>query len=396
MPVQLSREHTVLSDQPRLPITAASLSVSLTGICSILIGSLLPSIVNDLQLSNVQTGILTGSPGFGYLAGVLLAGFLGDRLGYQLFWRLGALAGTLALIGIALAPSFGVTLLAAAALGLVPGFFDGSINPLLVSLAGKGSARVLNRVHSFFGVGVTLGPLLVGAALTGGILWRWQFGAAAILALVVLLVAFGLRFARTVRPVPSLLSVLKQKSLWQAMIAAAMYGGLEIIMLSWTVLYLVRLRGVPQARASLAIALFGLMLIGGRTLASKIVERVGVNRLVITSALLAAAGLTLLVLLPGQNLPWIGVGLTGLGMSGILLTVTADACHRAPGLEGSVSALVSAAAGAGKWLVPLAIGQLAQQGSLVSGILLGVGCALILALAYALPALQAWHRQAKA
>ncbi|MCE5259422.1 MAG: MFS transporter [Chloroflexi bacterium] len=377
-----------LSEKPHLPLAAASLSVSLTGICSILIGSMLPSIVSDLRLDGAQTGLLTGSPGFGYLAGVLLAGFLGDRLGYQIFWRLGTVAGTLALIGIALAPSFGVTLVAAAMLGLVPGFFDGSINPLLVCFSGHKSAGVLNRVHSFFGVGVTIGSLVVGAALAAGILWRWQFAAAAVLALAVLLAVFSLRLTRTQRPIPSLLSVLHTKSLWQAMTASAMYGGLEIIMLSWVVLYLVRLRAVPQATASMAISLFGVMLIIGRAAASKLVGRIGASRLVVSGSILAAVGLTLLVVLPGQFLPWLGVGLTGLGMSGVLLTVTAEASRRAPGLEGSVTALVSAASGIGKWLLPLAIGQLAQAGHLAYGILLGMGCALIMALVYARPALR--------
>lgn len=348
-----------------------------------MIGSLLPAIVSDLHLTNIQTGILTGSPGFGYLGSVLLAGFLGDRVGYQLFWKLGAIAGFLALVGVALAPSFGLMLIGASALGLVPGFFDGSINPLLVTLAGDRPASILNRVHSFFGVGVTVGPLLVGLALYYGLNWRWHFCLAATLAVVVLIAVLRLSFRRQHIPRPAISTLLRSRPLAYSIIAATMYGGLEVIMLSWTVLYLNRVRLVPPATASLAISLFGLTLMVGRFAASSFVERIDYRRLVVGGGLAAALGLVCMVVLPGQILPWLGIGITGLAMSGIFLTLTAEVNSDAPGLGGTVTALISAASGLGKMLLPLAIGQMAQSINLASGLLLGAGCGLVLAFAYA-------------
>jgi fucose permease len=367
----------------RPPIATASLSVALTGISSIMIGSLLPSIVTDLHLTNIQTGILTGSPGFGYLAGVLLAGFLGDRVGYQLFWRLGAFAGFLALVGVALAPSFGLMLIGTSAIGLVPGFFDGSINPLLVILANDRPASTLNRVHSFFGIGVTIGPLLVGLALYSGLHWRWHFCLAATLAIVVLIAVLRLSFRKQPIPRPALSTLFRSRPLAYAIIAAAMYGGLEVIMLSWTVLYLNRVRLVSPATASLAVSLFGFTLMVGRFAASSIAEQIGYKRLVVGGGLAAALGLVLMLFLPGQILPWLGIGVTGLAMSGIFLTITAEVNSESPGLGGTVTAIVSAASGLGKMLLPLAIGQLTQSINLSSGLLLGVVCGLVLAIAYA-------------
>lgn len=383
MSARLKRARISLASQARPPLATASLSVSLTGICSIMIGSLLPAIVGDLHLTNIQTGILTGCPGFGYLGGVLLAGILGDRVGYQLFWKLGAIAGFLALVGVALAPSFGLTLIGASALGLVPGFFDGSINPLLVTLAGDRPASILNLVHSFFGVGVTVGPLLVGLALYYGLSWRWHFSLAATLAIVVLIAVLRLSFSNQHVPRPAISTLLRSRPLAYSIIAAAMYGGLEVIMLSWTVLYLNRVRLVPPATASLAVSLFGLTLMVGRFAASSVAERIGYRRLVVGGGLAAALGLVLMVVLPGQILPWLGIGVTGLAMSGIFLTLTAEVNSEAPGLGGTVTALISAASGLGKMLLPLAIGQMAQSINLASGMLLGVGCGLVLAFAYA-------------
>jgi MFS transporter, FHS family, glucose/mannose:H+ symporter len=365
------------------PVATASLSVALTGITSIMIGSLLPSIVGDLHLTSIQTGILTGCPGFGYLVGVLLSGFLGDRVGYQLFWRLGAIAGFLALVGVALAPSFGLTLIAAGAIGLVPGFFDGSINPLLVSLAKDRPAGILNRVHMFFGVGVTVGPLLVGLALYYGLGWRWQFCLAATLAIVVLIAVLRLSIQKGPTPRPALNTLLRSRPLVYSIIAAAMYGGLEVVMLSWTVLYLNRVRSIIPSSASLAVSLFGLTLMIGRFTASRIAEQIGYRRLVVGGGVAAALGLVLLVILPGQILPWLGIAVTGLAMSGIFLTLTAEVNSESPGLGGTVTALISAASGLGKLALPLAIGQMAQSLGLASGLLLGAICGLVLALAYA-------------
>ncbi|NLV74903.1 MAG: MFS transporter [Chloroflexi bacterium] len=372
-----------MSETQRSPVAAASLSTGLTGVSLILIGSMLPHIVEAFALGEMQTGLLTGAPGFGYLVGVLLAGFLGDRLGYLHFWRLGGLMGVLAFTGLALAPTFGVALAAAIALGMVPGFFDGSINPLFVRLLGDKSAAILNRVHAFFGAGVIGGPLVIAFLMARGLLWRWIFGLVAVLAGVVLVAALRVPAPPKQERQPiSLWQVLRAGWFWRGVVASAMYGGLEVIMLSWTALYLVKVRGATTELAALPIALFGAMLLIGRLASARMVQRIGASRLIVAGALVAVLGFGLLVVLPGMIWPWVAVALAGIGLSPILLTVFADASHRAVGLEGAVSSLVSASSGMGKWLLPLAIGSLAHRGRLDIGILLAVPCALILAGAY--------------
>ena len=122
----------------------------------------------------------------GLISGVVLwisafssatSGFVAQRLGTGLLTALSCLCTALGLLGYALAPSLGFVLLCALPLGLGQGAVDSGLN---LYVARHYSARHMNWLHSFWGVGATLGPLIMTLALAN-LDWRWGYGALALL-----------------------------------------------------------------------------------------------------------------------------------------------------------------------------------------------------------------------
>ena len=377
---------------PRTPqqslLVAAYLSLATMGTNSTMTGALLPVIVRTLDLDAAQAGLLASGPGVGYIVAVALAGLLSDSLGCRTIWLAGVGMGLLALFALALAPSFLWLLPAIAALGLVGGFFDGGINPLMSALTEGRAGGVLNRVHAFFGVGATTGPLLVSIGVRMGLPWRWHYVLlAAYLLLVGALVTRNPLIPASRPPAvagTSLISALRRRPVLLGALAMLLYGGVEACLFSWTALYFVQTRGFTPSVGSLAVSLFGAALLTGRFASSAVVERLGYGRLVIGGALLGSAGVGLMIWSPGRLLPWVGIALAGLAWSGIFATIVADVAAQAPGRAGAVAGLVCASSGVGKIILPWWVGQVAQRSSITTGLSLAVVGSILLGVSYAL------------
>ena len=73
---------------------------------------------------------------------------------------------------IAAAPSWPLVLACGFLAGLAGGAVDAGLNAYGAAHFG---ARVLNWLHASFGVGTTLGPLIVTAVLSSGNVWRLAY-----------------------------------------------------------------------------------------------------------------------------------------------------------------------------------------------------------------------------
>ncbi len=344
-----------------------------------MVGALLPSIVADLHLSDRQAGLLVASPAIGYVVTAVLAGMLGDLLGFRRIWIVGSIIGWLALLGAAVAPSFAWLVPAMAALGLVSGAFDGAINPLIAGLYGERSGGILNSVHLFFGMGASVTPLLVSLGLRAGFIWRWHFAALSAYVLVVGIVILRTKFPRpptveaSTEPL-SLGQIVRRRVVAVALIVMFLYVGAESSVFAWSALFLQRLRGVPISTASLAVSLFGGTMMTGRLICGQIAERVGYQRLVVSGSLIGALGLALLLFGPGPASPWIGIGVTGLAYSGIFATIMAEVTGRSAGYQGTVSGMLCSSGGLGQIMFPWLLGVIAES----AGLSIGLGLILII------------------
>ena len=120
-------------------------------------------------------------------------------------------AGGVAAVGTALAAEAAAPALWVVAVGsAVSSLGFGAINSALNAYAAEHfGARDINWMHASYGLGATLGPLLVTALLGSGVSWRWAFGAMAIIlaAVAVILAAARRRWGepergREAKPLP--------------------------------------------------------------------------------------------------------------------------------------------------------------------------------------------------
>lgn len=104
----------------------------------------------------------------GALVSSSVSGLVLARLGVRATIMLAGTSGALGATGIGFSPAFWVFILSGAAIGFAAGLLDSAVNTS-VALAGRN--RLLNLLHGCYGVGTTLGPLVVTAAVLAGS-WR--------------------------------------------------------------------------------------------------------------------------------------------------------------------------------------------------------------------------------
>src|SRR5688500_17199333 len=123
----------------------------------------------------------------GYLSSSAATGALVARFGLGGLLALSSGATALALAVFALAPAWWIVVAAAFVLGAGGGAIDAGLN---AHAATRHSPRVVSWLHASYGVGATLGPLVMTAVLAAGMVWRVGY-------LLVALAQVALTFAFT-------------------------------------------------------------------------------------------------------------------------------------------------------------------------------------------------------
>jgi fucose permease len=131
-------------------------------------------------LADLGVALLIGTVGSTLSASV--AGLAFARLGARATILLAGTAGFIGALGIAVSPTFWVFAVSCAFIGLAAGLLDSTVNTTVTK---TGRNRLLNMVHGSYGVGATLAPLVVTAAVLAG---SWRASYCVILAAEALLV----------------------------------------------------------------------------------------------------------------------------------------------------------------------------------------------------------------
>jgi len=295
----------------------------------------------------------------------------------------------LALLGFAHSPAFGWLLLLAVPLGLGAGAVDAGLNHFV---AAHYSSRHMNWLHGCWGIGATLGPFIMGAALAGA---GWQSGYQTIAGLqltlaLVLLLSLSLWNRENAKPPAEVQSEAQQARIkpvsllatWLAPLAFLLYVAAEAGTGLWAASILVNSRGTSAATAGLWVAAFFGAITGGRFGVGLVANRLG-NRRLIRLGILTALGGAVVFALPALPAPvsLLGLVVMGLGCAPIYPSMMHETARRFPP---ELSAIVigrqvglSYVGGAG---VPAACGLLAAYAGLgwVMPALVGVLLSLLL------------------
>ena len=284
-----------------------------------LLGVSWPSIRSSFGVPLDALGLLVAFQTVGYLASSSLSGRILRVMSIGSVLALSTLAAALALLGFALTASWPLLLTFGVVAGLAGGAIDAGLNAYG---ARHFSNRTLNWMHAFFGLGTTLGPLIVTAVLTSGNVWRWSYvivGSAQLLLALTFFVTRG-RWADVVavggepaRPTTAARSrdTLRLPIVWLGMLTFFVYTGAEFVVAQWSFSLLTLHRGEPVATAGLLVSLYWGSLMVGRIVFGVVADRVPL--IPTLSACLAASvlGGLLFWLEPSRSLSFLGLMLIG-------------------------------------------------------------------------------------
>jgi fucose permease len=340
------------------------------GLPDALLGVGWPSMRVDFGVAVGAVGIILAVGVTGYLLSSVATGFALARLGVG--WLLAASTGLVAvgLTGYALAPVYAVVVACAMLIGLGSGAIDAGLN---VYAAEHFGARHMNWLHASFGLGATIGPLVMTAVLAAGLAWRWGYGITAALQ-ALLATAFAVTAgawtdnatppAQEGHEVPGkgARRALKVPAVWLGALTFAVYTGIEIAAGLWAYTLLTEGRGLSAGVAGTCVSAYWGSLFVGRLLYGVVADRLRSGAVLLWCMAGMAAG-AVVIALPGPA--WLAV--IGLMMIGgfaapvfpLLTLTTAErvgAAHAGPAVGVQIGA-----AGLGGVVCPAAIGLLLDR-----------------------------------
>lgn len=342
-----------------------------------LLGVAWPSIRETFSLRLDALGILLVAGTAGYITSSFLSGKLIAKLG---------VGGTLAascfltgagLIGYTLVPAWWMLVLLGSVAGLGAGAIDAGLNTYIASHFGEG---LMQWLHASFGVGVTLGPLIMTAGLNWFNDWHWGYQNVGV-AQIILAGCFLLTI-RMWQQTPELpheekkelrltdyktpiTETLKHSSVWISLLMFFIYTGIEVSFGSWTYSLLTLSRNVPTEVAGLWAGSYWATFTLGRILAGLLTRRLGVKNLLMLGQVAAAFGAVLLWWNPFPTASIVAVSIIGFALAPIfpalvsLTSLRVGDQHAANTIGMQISA-----AGFGAAIIPGLAGVLAENFSL--------------------------------
>lgn len=344
----------------------------------------LPELQTKLALSPGQLGLALLGCTLGGLAMTTIAARLCSRFGSRLVTLVAAICMGIALLALACVPTLPLLILALVCFGVGGGAMDISMN-IQGTAVEQGSGRsILNAFHACFSVG-SLASALLGSALA-------TFNVSPVLHFLTLALGTGLGMAWSARflvppePVPVVCGEqMRQARAVPVSRPLILLGVIAFCALlsvgaifDWSTVYLSgALHGAPGLAAA-GFTIFLACMALGRGVGDRMASRLGKARILRSACLLAALGLTLVLLFP-----WTPVALPGLGLVGIGLAVPFPLVVSAAGRlskRGSALATVMTWGYCGMLAGPPVIGFVAQRVGLRLALILVVLLCVLAAL----------------
>ncbi len=341
-----------------------------------LLGVAWPSMRVDFSRPLDALGVLLVAGVAGYMTASFLIGSLITRLGIGKLLAIGFSLASFTLIAYSLIPSWWVIVMISVVGGFGSGVIDAGLNTHLAAHYGEGPMQWL---HASYGIGITLGPIIMTIALAKIGSWRAGYLAVGIIQMIVLAcVALTLRPWQNINPAETkdgpkrltdyrtpILETLRQAKVWLSAAMFFLYVGAEVALGTWIYSLLVESRGVNPSLAGFLTGSYWATFTIGRVAAGLYAKRLGANRLVLAGLLGALLGAILLAWNPSTAANLVAVGLVGFCIAPIFPALMSGTSQRV-GMRFAANTIgiQMAATGLGTAVIPGLFGVLARQYSL--------------------------------
>lgn len=353
------------------------------GLPDSLIGSAWPVMHIDLGVSTASVGLITIIISAGTVVSSLMSDWLIKKLGTGLLTAISVALTAGGLLGFSFASEYWHLCVWAIPYGLGAGAVDASLNNYV---ALNYSAKHLNWLHCFWGIGAAISPYIMSFALTHSLGWNNGFRIVFYIQIaltVILFVAIPLwkkvlkinesavkveksqeqeQFAEN-EGKHSFFDTFKIKGVWFVLIAFLAYCALEQTAGIWATTFLVDYKGIDSTTAAKFASFFYIGITAGRAFAGLFADKIGDKLLLRAGSAVIFIGI-LLVALPVKNtaVALVGLIVVGVGCAPIYPAII----HQTPNNFGknasqSVIGLQMAFAYIGTTAMPPIFGLIAQH-----------------------------------
>lgn len=309
-------------------------------------------------------------------AGTIVSSLQSDRmtrkLGTGKVTALSVAMTAIALFGFSMSHSFWMLCLWAIPYGLGAGGVDASLNNYV---ALHYASRHMSWLHCMWGVGASVGPYIMGYALTGGHGWNRGYRYIAILQIgltAILLLSLPLWKKRPVAVTEegketadaplSLRQIVSIKGAKEVMVAFFCYCALEQTTGLWASSYLVLYRGITEEKAASFASLFYIGITIGRALSGFLTIKFSDTQMIRLGEGIIVVGIASLLLPFGENFSLAGLIFIGLGCAPVYpCIIHSTPTHFGEDKSQAVIGVQMASAYVGTCLMPPVFGLIANH-----------------------------------
>lgn len=336
------------------------------GLPDALLGSAWPSMYTELNVPLSSAGLISMIIAAGTVVSSLMSERMTRRFGPGKVTAFSVGLTAVSLGGFALSGSYWQLCLLAVPYGLGAGSVDACLNNYV---ALHYASRHMSWLHCMWGIGASVGPHIMGRAITAGQSWHAGYGYIAVLQIVltfVLLMSLPIWKQRTdggaqSRPMApvTLHQALFIRGVREVLTCFFCYCALEQTAGLWASSYLVLKNGLPAEKAASLAALYYMGLTVGRALGGFLTFRLNDRAMIRTGFVLILLGLVCIPLGGGATLA--GLVIMGLGSAPIYPCLI----HSTPGFFGAgnsqaIIGMQMASAYVGTCLMPPLFGLIAE------------------------------------
>lgn len=328
---------------------------------------------------HAEIGAPLSASGFVFMiiaVGTIVSSLLSDRLTRRLgAGRVTAISVAMtcaALFGFSFSRSYAMLCLWAIPYGLGAGGVDAALNNYV---ALHYASRHMSWLHCMWGVGATVGPVIMGAVLAAGYSWNAGYRSIGLIQLVLTAILFlslplwraadggaaesGRGGALSLREIVSLRGVKA------VMLCFFCYCAVEQTVGLWASSYLVTARGVDPVTAAKCGSLFFLGITAGRAVSGFLTFKLGDREMVRLGLGIIALGILLVLLPVGNGAALAGLILIGLGCAPVYPSlIHSTPAHFGAERSQAIIGVQMASAYTGTSLMPPLFGALAARTSI--------------------------------
>lgn len=301
------------------------------GLPDALLGSAWPSMYRELGASVSWAGIISMIISAGTIISSFASDWLTRKAGTGKITAVSVGLTCLALFGFSFSSSFPVLCLWAVPYGLGAGSVDAAINNFV---ALHYPARHMSWLHCMWGIGASIGPVIMGWTLTGNLGWNGGYLIIAVFQAILTAFLFlslplwkkapvlGLKAAYAdtpteKRPSVALPALFARKGIKEVFLCFFAYNALEATAGMWAASYCTLGRGIDSYQAARWASLFYLGITAGRFICGFITIKVNDQNMIRLGQVFIGIGLLFLLLPGGNRLLLPGLIFIGLGCAPI-------------------------------------------------------------------------------